>query len=166
MKTDPVTLELFKNALFSIADEMAVTICRTTYSGVLRDNMDFSTAFTDADGKLVAQGLTIPLHLGSIPTALEAVLAEFEGDIHPGDVFVINDPYHGGMHLPDVFIFKPILLMVSGWRLVQPFHIRRMWVDACRDPMRRIRLRFFRRGFVFLRSSCTSAASRMRRCGR
>ena len=73
MKTDPVTLELFKNALFSIADEMAVTICRTTYSGVLRDNMDFSTAFTDADGKLVAQGLTIPLHLGSIPTALEAL---------------------------------------------------------------------------------------------
>ena len=50
MKTDPVTLELFKNALFSIADEMAVTICRTTYSGVLRDNMDFSTAFTDAGG--------------------------------------------------------------------------------------------------------------------
>ena len=115
MKTDPVTLELFKNALFSIADEMAVTICRTTYSGVLRDNMDFSTAFTDADGKLVAQGLTIPLHLGSIPTALEAVLAEFEGDIHPGDVFVINDPYHGGMHLPDVFIFKPIF--VDGERL-------------------------------------------------
>ncbi|MDP7617252.1 MAG: hydantoinase B/oxoprolinase family protein, partial [Arenicellales bacterium] len=68
MKSDPVTLELFKNALFSIADEMAVTICRTTYSGVLRDNMDFSTAFTDAQGKLVAQGLTIPLHLGSIPT--------------------------------------------------------------------------------------------------
>ncbi|MEE2805453.1 MAG: hydantoinase B/oxoprolinase family protein [Pseudomonadota bacterium] len=115
MKTDPVTLELFKNALFSIADEMAVTICRTTYSGVLRDNMDFSTAFTDADGKLVAQGLTIPLHLGSIPTALESVLAEFEGDIHPGDVFVINDPYHGGMHLPDVFIFKPIF--VDGERL-------------------------------------------------
>ena len=115
MKTDPVTLELFKNALFSIADEMAVTICRTTYSGVLRDNMDFSTAFTDAGGKLVAQGLTIPLHLGSIPTALEAVLAEFEGDIHPGDVFVINDPYHGGMHLPDVFIFKPIF--VDGERL-------------------------------------------------
>ena len=96
MKSDPITLELFKNALFSIADEMAVTICRTTYSGVLRDNMDFSTAFTDAGGKLVAQGLTIPLHLGSIPTALEAVLAEFEGDVNPGDVFVINDPYHAG----------------------------------------------------------------------
>jgi N-methylhydantoinase B len=106
--TDPVTLELFKNALFSIADEMAVTICCTTYSGVLRDNMDFSTAFTDGEGRLVGQGLTIPLHLGSVPTALREVLERFEGDIHPGDLFILNDPYAGGMHLPDVFIFKPI----------------------------------------------------------
>lgn len=106
--TDPVTLELFKNALFSIADEMAVTICRTTYSGVLRDNMDFSTAFTDGAGNLVAQGLTIPLHLGSVPTALGAVLAKFEGNIHEGDLFILNDPYAGGMHLPDIFIFQPI----------------------------------------------------------
>ena len=66
---DPIGFELFKNSLFSIADEMALTICRTTYFGVLRDNMDFSTAFADADGKLVAQGLTLPGHLGSIPTA-------------------------------------------------------------------------------------------------
>ena len=110
MNSDPFTLELFKNALFSIADEMAVTICRTTYSGVLRDNMDFSTGFTDANGKLVAQGLTIPLHLGSIPTALNSVLEHFKGDIQPGDVFIMNDPYEGGMHLPDVFIFKPIFV--------------------------------------------------------
>jgi N-methylhydantoinase B len=115
MKSDPFTLELFKNALFSIADEMAVTICRTTYSGVLRDNMDFSTGFTDSNGKLVAQGLTIPLHLGSIPTALDSVLDYFEGDIRPGDVFIMNDPYEGGMHLPDVFIFKPIF--VEGEKL-------------------------------------------------
>ena len=110
MNSDSFTLELFKNALFSIADEMAVTICRTTYSGVLRDNMDFSTGFTDANGKLVAQGLTIPLHLGSIPTALDSVLDHFKGDIQPGDVFIMNDPYEGGMHLPDVFIFKPIFV--------------------------------------------------------
>ena len=110
MNSDPFTLELFKNSLFSISDEMAVTICRTTYSGVLRDNMDFSTGFTDANGKLVAQGLTIPLHLGSIPTALDSVLDHFKGDIQPGDVFIMNDPYEGGMHLPDVFIFKPIFV--------------------------------------------------------
>ena len=115
MKTDPITLELFRNALFSIADEMAVTICRTTYSGVLRDNMDFSTAFTDGAGRLVAQGLTIPLHLGSIPTALGAVLAKYADDCNSGDVFIVNDPYAGGMHLPDIFIFKPIY--VEGERV-------------------------------------------------
>ena len=107
---DPIGFELFKNSLFSIADEMALTICRTTYSGVLRDNMDFSTAFADANGKLVAQGLTLPGHLGSIPTALDVVVERFGDDTHPGDVFILNDPFDGGMHLPDIFIFQPIFV--------------------------------------------------------
>ena len=107
-KNDPISFELFKNAIFSIADEMALTICRTTYSGVLRDNMDFSTAFADANGKLVAQGLTLPGHLGSIPTALDAVINKFDGCIEPEDMYILNDPFDGGMHLPDIFIFKPI----------------------------------------------------------
>ncbi len=105
---DPIAFELFRNAIFSIADEMALTICRTTYSGVLRDNMDFSTAFADADGRLVAQGLTLPGHLGSIPTALAATVERFRDDIHPGDIFCLNDPFDGGMHLPDIFVFQPI----------------------------------------------------------
>ncbi|MDO5758039.1 MAG: hydantoinase B/oxoprolinase family protein [Rhodobacterales bacterium] len=103
-----IDFELFKNELFAIADEMAVTICRTTYSGVLRDNMDFSTGIADADGRLVAQGLTLPVHLGSIRTALEAVINKFGGDIREGDVFILNDPFEGGMHLPDIFILEPI----------------------------------------------------------
>ena len=107
---DPIEFELFKNAIFSIADEMALTITRTTYSGVLKDNMDFSTAFADADGKLVAQGLTLPSHLGSIPTALDAMMRHFGDDMEPGDVFIMNDPFDGGMHLPDIFVFKPIYL--------------------------------------------------------
>ena len=81
---DPIAFELFKNALFSIADEMALTITRTTYSGVLKDNMDFSTAFADADGKLVAQGLTLPGHLGSIPTALDATMRHYGSTMAPG----------------------------------------------------------------------------------
>jgi N-methylhydantoinase B len=105
---DPITFELFKNAIFSIADEMALTVFRTTYSGVLKDNMDYSTAFADAQGRLVAQGLTLPGHLGSIPTALQAVMRRFGEDIHEGDVFIMNDPFEGGMHLPDIFIFKPL----------------------------------------------------------
>ncbi len=108
MLDDPITFELFKNAVFAIADEMALTICRTTYSGVLRDNMDFSTALADADGRLVAQGLTLPGHLGSIPTALAVVVERFQHDMAPGDVFIMNDPFDGGMHLPDIFLFKPV----------------------------------------------------------
>ena len=105
---DPIAFELFKNSIFSIADEMALTICRTTYSGVLRDNMDFSTAFANKDGKLVAQGLTLPAHLGSIPTALDVVVERFGPEMQPKDMYIMNDPFDGGMHLPDIFIFKPI----------------------------------------------------------
>jgi N-methylhydantoinase B len=108
MISDPIEFELFKNALFGIADEMALTVFRTTYSGVLKDNMDYSTALFDGDGVLVAQGLTLPGHLGSMPTAIAAVKQVFAGQIDPGDVFILNDPFQGGMHLPDVFIFKPI----------------------------------------------------------
>lgn len=108
MISDPIEFELFKNALFGVADEMALTVFRTTYSGVLKDNMDYSTAMLDGDGVLVAQGLTLPGHLGSMPTAMAAVKAAFAGRVYPGDVFILNDPFQGGMHLPDVFIFKPI----------------------------------------------------------
>ena len=108
MISDPIEFELFKNALFGVADEMALTVFRTTYSGVLKDNMDYSTALFDGDGVLVAQGLTLPGHLGSMPTAMAAVKAAFAGRVDPGDVFILNDPFQGGMHLPDIFIFKPI----------------------------------------------------------
>ena len=108
MISDPIEFELFKNSLFSIADEMALTIFRTTYSGVLKDNMDYSTAMFDGSGKLAAQGLTLPGHLGSMPTAMAAIRETFAGKIEPGDVFILNDPFQGGMHLPDIFVFKPI----------------------------------------------------------
>jgi len=108
MISDPIEFELFKNSLFSIADEMALTIFRTTYSGVLKDNMDYSTAMFDGAGKLAAQGLTLPGHLGSMPTAMAAIQEVFRGNIEPGDVFILNDPFQGGMHLPDIFVFKPI----------------------------------------------------------
>ena len=115
LHVDPIDFELFKNALFAAADEMAVTVCRTTYSGVLRDNMDFSTSITDAAGNVVAQGLTLPMHLGSVRTALAAVLARYGNDVREGDVYALNDPFEGGMHLPDVFMFKPVF--VNGERV-------------------------------------------------
>ena len=105
---DPIAFELFKNSAFAIADEMALTICRVAYSPILRDTMDYSTALTDAAGTVVAQGLTLPGHLGSVPEAVKSVLRDFDGDLHEGDVVVMNDPFDGGMHLPDIFAFKPI----------------------------------------------------------
>ncbi|MGH7319215.1 MAG: hydantoinase B/oxoprolinase family protein [Candidatus Rokuibacteriota bacterium] len=105
---DPVAFEVFKNALFSIADEMALTILRTAYSGVLKDIMDYSTAFCDGDGQTVAQGLTLPAHLCSFPEALAATLRRHGDRMQPGDVYCLNDPFEGGMHLPDVFVLKPI----------------------------------------------------------
>ncbi|MBI4506831.1 MAG: hydantoinase B/oxoprolinase family protein [Chloroflexi bacterium] len=105
---DPITFELIKNSFGSIVDEMALIVVRTAYSGVLKDVMDFSTALCDVRGQMIAQGLTIPLHLGSIPDAIAAVIAKYGDDVQPGDVFALNDPFEGGMHLPDIFIFKPI----------------------------------------------------------
>src|SRR5204862_517276 len=97
------------------ADEMALTVFRTTYSGVLKDNMDYSTGFADAEGRLVAQGLTLPGHLGSVPTAMASIMRHYRDDIRPGDAFIMNDPFDGGMHLPDIFVFKP--LFHEGGRL-------------------------------------------------
>ncbi len=105
---DPIGLELFKNALLSIADEMALTILRTAYSGVLKDNMDYSTALADGEGRTIAQGLTLPGHLCSFPDALAATIARYGDRMQPGDVYCLNDPFEGGMHLPDVFVLKPI----------------------------------------------------------
>jgi N-methylhydantoinase B len=110
MISDPIEFELFKNAISSIADEMALTVFRTTYSGVLKDNMDYSTAVFDGGGNLVAQGLTLPAHLGSMPTGMKSFLESFAGDINEGDILALNDPFRGGMHLPDIFVFKPIFL--------------------------------------------------------
>ena len=99
---DPFAVELFKNALFSIADEMALTIFRTAYSGVLKDVMDYSTAFCDGEGRTVAQGLTLPAHLCSFPDALAATIHRYGDRMQAGDIYCLNDPFEGGMHLPDV----------------------------------------------------------------
>ena len=106
--SDPITEELFRAAIAALGDEMALTIYRTSYSGVLKNIMDYSAALCDAGGRLAAQGLSVPGHLCSIPVALKAALARYGADIRPGDVLAMNDPYEGGMHLPDIFVFRPI----------------------------------------------------------
>ncbi len=106
---DAVTKEVVRNALSSIGDEMALVIMRTAFSPIVRDSGDYSTGLCDRNGKMIASGLTMALHLGSFPDAMQQLLAAYDGDIQPGDLFVWNDPYGGGgMHLPDVYIVKPI----------------------------------------------------------
>src|SRR5713226_10025540 len=90
---------------------MALTVMRTAYSGIVKDALDYSTAFCDRHGEMIAQGLTIVLHLGSFPTAVRHILSKFAGQIYPGDMFVLNDPYgSGGIHLPDIYVIKPIFV--------------------------------------------------------
>src|SRR3954451_5954466 len=105
---DPVTAELIRNSLQAIVDEMALTLVRTAYSANLKSAMDLSSALCDVQGRLIAQGLTLPLHLGSIPDAMDALLRRFAGASRPGDPFVVNDPYEGGADLPVFFVFEPI----------------------------------------------------------
>lgn len=106
---DPVTLEVVKNAVASIADEMALVILRSAYSPVVRDTMDYSTALMDGEGRVIAQGLTLAVQLGSFPDVMRHLLAEFGGDMADGDVFACNDPYGaGGQHLPDIYVIRPV----------------------------------------------------------
>ena len=105
---DPITREIMQNALAAAADEMAIALYRTAYSTIVRDCLDYSTSLCDASGEMIAQGVTIPLHLGSVPFAMETLFAKFGDAIEEGDVFILNDPFDGGMHIPDIFIVKPI----------------------------------------------------------
>jgi N-methylhydantoinase B len=105
---DPITFAVIKSGLDSIVDDMAYTIVRISRSEIVKDVMDFSVALCDADGQMVAQAKTIALHLGAVPEAIAAVLAKYGDDLRAGDAVIMNDPYHGGMHLPDIFMFVPL----------------------------------------------------------
>jgi len=110
MRDDPITFAVIKSALEAIVDEMAYGIIATARSEIVKDVMDFSTCLCGADGQMLAQAKTIALHLGAVPVAMRHVLARFGDSLAEGDVIVLNDPYEGGMHLPDLFMFRPIFL--------------------------------------------------------
>ena len=108
---DPMTFGIIHNGLDLLVDEMALTVMRTAHSGVVKDAMDYSTAFCDRQGQVIAQGLTIVLHLGSFPDAVASVLTKYDGNIYPGDMFILNDPYgSGGIHLPDIYVIEPVFV--------------------------------------------------------
>lgn len=105
---DPITLELIKNHLQAIVDEMAFTLERTCASQLIRDAQDFYTALCDPGGDLLAVSVTQPNAIGTIPGVLRTIVAEMGDDVQPGDVYIANDPYHGGTHLNDIHIVKPV----------------------------------------------------------
>ena len=105
---DPVSFEIFKNSLISIAEEMGVVLRRSSFSPNIKERRDFSCALFDVSGQLVAQAEHIPVHLGAMPYSVQAVLKEFEDDLSEGDDIILNDPYRGGTHLPDITMVSPI----------------------------------------------------------
>lgn len=108
MTINPITREIIQTALAAAADEMSLGLYRTAYSTIVRDCLDYSTSLCDANGEMIAQGVTIPFHLGSVPFALATLFQKYGNDMQPGDIFILNDPFDGGMHIPDIFIVKPI----------------------------------------------------------
>jgi N-methylhydantoinase B len=106
LKTDPVTFEVVKNSLYAVAEEMKVVLAKTAYSPILKVAGDYSCGVFDVSGNMVAQGPDLPIHLGSMPDAVKAVIAANDR-FEPGDVFIHNDPYFGGSHLPDVNVVSP-----------------------------------------------------------
>lgn len=124
-KIDPARFEVVKNALISAAEEMKIVLAKTAYSPLLKVAGDYSCGIFDARGNMVAQGPDLPIHLGSMPDAVRAVIAAFPR-VEPGDVFIHNDPYHGGSHLPDVNVVAPCFF---GERLIGFGCVRAHWPD-------------------------------------
>ena len=107
-KADPIMLEVFNNLFMSIAEQMGVSLQNTAYSVNIKERLDFSCAVFAHDGTLVANAPHMPVHLGSMDRAVETIIRENKGRIAPGDVYVINAPYNGGTHLPDITICTPV----------------------------------------------------------
>jgi 5-oxoprolinase (ATP-hydrolysing) len=105
---DPVMLEVFNNLFMSIADQMGATLANTAYSVNIKERYDFSCAIFDAAGDLVANAPHVPVHLGSMSESVRTILRQNAGKIRPGDVFMMNNPYNGGTHLPDVTVITPV----------------------------------------------------------
>ena len=103
-------LEVIRNALDSVTDVMSVTLVHTARSPIVRNGWDFSCAILSAQGELVGQGLSQPVHLAGMMPALRSCMDRYEGRIYPGDILANNDPYEGGSHLPDIYLFQPVFV--------------------------------------------------------
>jgi 5-oxoprolinase (ATP-hydrolysing) len=107
---DPVMLEVFNNLFMSIAEQMGLRLANTAYSVNIKERLDFSCALFDGEGNLIANAPHMPVHLGSMGESIKTIVRKNEGRMKPGDVYVLNDPYNGGTHLPDVTVVSPVFL--------------------------------------------------------
>ena len=103
---DPIRIEIFKHLFSSVAEEMGVALRRSGHSPNIKERRDFSCALFDSTGKMVAQAAHMPVHLGAMPASVQACLEAMQ--FAPGDVAILNDPYRGGTHLPDITLVAPI----------------------------------------------------------
>ncbi len=110
---DPVMLEIFNSLFMSVAEQMGATLANTAYSVNIKERLDFSCAVFDHQGQLVANAPNMPVHLGSMSDSVQSVMQTFEDRMQSGDVFVLNNPYHGGTHLPDVTVVTPVFEEVN-----------------------------------------------------
>jgi N-methylhydantoinase B len=113
-KRDPIELEIFKNIYHSIAEEMGAALRRTAFSPNIKERRDYSCAVFDADGEVIAMGDHMPVHLGSMPMSVRAAIDQFE--LERGDVAMLNDPFRGGTHLPDITLVAPVYVRPGGSR--------------------------------------------------
>jgi len=112
-QVDPVLLEVFNNLFMNIAEQMGLQLQNTAYSVNIKERLDFSCALFDAEGNLIANAPHMPVHLGSMGESIRTVIARNQGSMQPGDVYVLNDPYHGGTHLPDITVITPVYLSLA-----------------------------------------------------
>lgn len=110
--TDPIRLEVFKHLFASVAEEMGTVLRRTSYSPNIKERRDFSCAVFDATGQMIAQAAHIPVHLGAMPLSVQAALDALT--LAPGDCVIVNDPYRGGTHLPDITLVTPIFVTTAA----------------------------------------------------
>jgi 5-oxoprolinase (ATP-hydrolysing) len=111
---DPVMLEVFNNLFMAVAEQMGVRLANTASSVNIKERLDFSCALFDAEGNLIANAPHMPVHLGSMGESIKTVRRKNAGRMRPGDVYVLNDPYHGGTHLPDVTVVMPVFGEEAG----------------------------------------------------
>ena len=121
MAVDAISLEVFKNMFISVAEEMGVALQRTSYSPNIKERRDFSCAVFDPLGQMVAQAAHVPVHLGAMPASVQAALDTFPKGLKSGDMVILNDPYLGGTHLPDITLVAPVYLKEDGNDLLVGF---------------------------------------------